>query len=199
MSNYERKDALYLRAKDEGYVARSAYKLIELDGKFGILKPQVKIFDLGCAPGGWLQVAQKKLKHGNAKIVGIDLLPIQTALLPFVTFIQGDFLASEVQKQAMDALGGPSDWVISDLSPNLTGIPFKDLAASQELCEAVLEFARTSLKKGGGMLLKIFPGPEFGDFKRKVQQSFKQVTQTDLAATRKSSSEIYLIARGYTP
>ena len=193
MSQYERKDRFYHKAKKEGYAARSAYKLIELDERFGILKPGRKIVDLGCAPGGWLKVAEDRAR---GPLVGIDLLPLQYSTAPHTLFIQGDFLDQKNQQQIVKALGGYADWVLSDMSPNISGIKFRDTLASAELCEAALEFAKKVLKKGGGLVVKIFPGPELDPFRKKARAVFEKVTQVTPEATRKSSTEVYLVAQG---
>lgn len=191
--SYNRQDIYYQKAKKEGYVARSAYKLIELDKRFGILKPGRKIVDLGCAPGGWLQVAEGKMVN----VVGIDLLPLHYQPGQNVTFIQGDFIDPANQQKIISALGGQSDWVVSDMSPNISGIKFKDLQASLELCESAYAFAKKILKKGGGLVVKIFPGPEMGNFKKKLTHTFQKITTVEAEATRKSSNEIYLVATGF--
>lgn len=189
MPQYIRKDRFYNKAKEEGYVSRSAYKLIELDKRFGILKPGKKIVDLGCAPGGWIQVAEKKM----VKVFGIDLLPLHYQPGPNVTFVQGNFLDIVNQQNITDAIGDLADWVLSDMSPNLSGIKFKDLQASVELSESAFEFAKINLKKGGSFVVKIFPGPELEEFKKKLKNHFLKVSTFIPDATRKSSIEIYLL------
>lgn len=213
MTSYVRKDRFYEKAKREGYPSRAAYKLIEMDRRFGILKPHKKIVDLGCAPGGWLKVAEEKIASGNPprpplklrggegglKIVGIDILPLQYQPSDIVAFLQGDFLVPENRQKIVDLLGGKADWVLSDLSPNITGIRFKDTQASTELCEAALEFAETNLAKGGGLVVKIFPGVELADFKKRLKGNFEHVATFIPEATRKTSTEIYLVATGFRP
>ena len=192
MPQYDRKDSFYNKAKKEGYPARSAYKLIELDKKFGILKSGYKIVDLGCAPGGWLKVAEEK----RVSAVGIDLLDLQYEPGSHVTFVKGDFLERKNQEKILELLQGPVDWVLSDMSPNITGIKFKDTAASIELCEAALSFGKETLKKGGGLIVKLFPGPELEPFKKQLKQFFTKVVPYIPEATRKTSTEIYLVAIG---
>ncbi len=216
---YNRKDIFYQKAKKEGFVARSAYKLIELDKRFEILKPGRRIVDLGCAPGGWIQVAEGKL----ARIVGIDLLPLKFTPSSNTLFFQGNFLDPVNQQKIIDALqengergsgfASPSergvrgrqrqsprsnaDWVLSDMSPNLSGIKFKDLQASLELCESALEFAKKILKKGGGLVVKIFPGPEMENFRKRLRELFERMAMVEPEATRKTSAEIYLVCTGF--
>ena len=191
---YDRKDKFYQKAKKEGFVARSAYKLMEMDKRWGILKPKARIVDLGCAPGGWLQVAEKK---GVQKLVGIDLLPLQYKPGKGVTFIQGDFLDPANQQKVKTALAGEADWVLSDLSPNLTGIKFADIGQSLELSKAVLAFAQSILKNGGGLVLKIFPGEEMGQFRKELAALFQKNSTFVPEATRNTSNEIYLVSVGF--
>lgn len=193
MANYNRKDSLYKKAKKEGYVARSAYKLLELDEKFRILKPSNKLVDLGCAPGGWLQVAEEK----KIQAIGIDLLPLHYEPGPTISFIQGDFLIDENQKKIISLLQGKANWVLSDMSPNISGIPFKDTLASSQLCEMALVFATKVLKKGGGLVVKLFPGPELDNFKKKMRQHFERSPSFVLDSTRTTSNEIYLVGSGF--
>lgn len=194
MSQYNRKDRFYQKAKQEGYPARSAYKLIELDRQFRIFKKGAKIVDLGCAPGGWLMVCEERLKPALPHcLVGIDLLPLKYQPSPGTLFIQGDFLDPQTQQKVLEASGAGLDWVLSDMSPNLSGIKFKDTGASVELCEAALEFARKTLKKGGGLIVKVFPGPDLEPFKKKMKAAFERLATVVPEATRKTSDEIYLV------
>lgn len=217
MPPFERKDSYYIKAKKDGYPARSAYKLLELDKKFGILKPKNKIIDLGCAPGGWLKVAEEKIiplssahrKKENQptdvddrtavtpSIIGIDLLPLQYQPQEHVCYFQGDFLERNNQQKILDVLQGRADWVISDMSPNITGIKFKDTAASVELCEAALTFSKEVLKTGGGLVVKIFPGPELEAFKKDLKQFFQKIVVFIPESTRKTSTEVYLVSSSY--
>lgn len=215
MTDYVRKDRFYQKAKKEGYPSRAAYKLIEMDRRFGILKPGSRIVDLGCAPGGWLKVIEERVEGRGFRvegvgaqfiapdsqrttIVGIDLLPLQYEPSEIVAFIQGDFLEASNRQKIIDLLGGKANWVLSDLSPNLSGIRFKDTGASTELCDAALNFAGRVLKRGGGLVVKIFPGVEFAKFKKKLQQHFERVATFVPEATRKTSTEIYLVATGFS-
>lgn len=189
--HYEVKDKYYLKAKKENYPSRSAYKLLEMEKQFRVFRPKMKIVDLGSAPGGWLKVLENK--DGGLSLVGIDLLPLKFQPKLDTHFIQGDFLEEENQKQILKILGGGVHWVLSDMSPNLTGIKFKDSAASIHLCESALEFSKRILKPGGGLLVKAFPGPEFSGFKKNLKANFKEVHQFIPTATRKTSDEVYLV------
>ena len=207
MTSYVRKDRFYQKAKKEGYPSRSAYKLIEINRRFGILKPGAKIVDPGSAPGGWLKVAEEKMKASKVEgqkskgvqIVGIDLLPLQYQPGKNVTFIPGDFTDPANQQKVYDALEGKADWVLSDLSPNLSGIRFRDTGASAELCDTALNFASRVLRGGGGLVVKIFPGVELGEFKKKLKKNFSRVSTFIPEATRKTSTEIYLVGSGFHP
>lgn len=198
MTHYVRKDRFYEKAKKEGYPSRAAYKLIEMDRRFGILKPGSRIVDLGCAPGGWLKVIEERTLHARpVTIVGIDHLPLQYQPSEIVAFVHGDFLDTANRLKIIDLLGEKADWVLSDLSPNLSGIRFKDTRNSTELCDAALEFAKSVLAKGGGFVVKIFPGVELAEFKKKLKQYFEHAATFVPEATRKTSREIYLVATGF--
>ncbi|MBI2339465.1 MAG: RlmE family RNA methyltransferase [Deltaproteobacteria bacterium] len=205
MPQYDRKDHFYQKAKKEGYPARSAYKLIELDERFRIFKPGARIVDLGSAPGGWLKVIEERnpplppfVKGGvGGFIVGIDLLPLQFTPAPSTVFIQGDFLDPANRQKIIEAQDGKPDWILSDMSPNISGVKFRDLQASLELCESALEFAKKILNKGGGLIVKIFPGPEMGSFRKKLRGAFERITTVEPEATRKTSTEIYLVCTGF--
>lgn len=191
---FVRKDRFYFKAKKEGYPARSAYKIIELDRRCQIFKPGRKIVDLGCAPGGWLKVAQEKLA-GKGMLVGIDLLPLKFTLSPRTHFIQGDFTERANQKKIISLLGGPADWVLSDMSPNISGIKFRDTFQSTELVNLALNFALEILKPDGGFLFKIFPGPELEDLRKLLATHFKKVRTVIPEATRQSSTEVYTVCQ----
>lgn len=189
---FERKDRFYKLAKKQGYVARSAYKIMELDDRFGIFKTGNQVIDLGCAPGGWFQVGQERLKKGV--LIGIDLLPLQATLTENTHFLQDDFTKVESQQWLKEKIKRGADWVISDMSPNISGIKFKDEFLSYELVNQALEFSFTVLKPGGSFLCKIFPGMETKDFREKLKKNFEKVVTVIPEATRKSSTEIYMVA-----
>lgn len=189
---FQRKDRFYFKAKKEGYPARSAYKIMELDQRFQIFKPGRKIVDLGCAPGGWLKVAGERLKN-KGTAVGIDLLPLQFTPQKETHFIQGDFLAEENQKKIKEILKSGADWVLSDMSPNISGIKFRDEFNSYDLVQKAMHFALEILKPEGGFLFKVFPGPELEEFRKELKQHFKKIKTVVPEATRKSSTEIYIV------
>lgn len=194
--SFQRKDRFYFKAKSEGYPARSAYKITELDDRLKIFKPGRRIVDLGCAPGGWLKVAEERLQ-GKGALVGIDLLPLHYTPKSGVLFIQGDFLEKENQEKIRDFLKGPADWVLSDMSPNISGIKFRDEFQSYELCNQAFEFAKSILKKNGGLIFKVFPGPELVDLRRTLKTAFESVRTVVPEATRQSSTEIYIVCEKF--
>lgn len=193
---FERKDRFYFKAKKEGYPARSAYKIMELDDRFKIFKPGRRIIDLGCAPGGWMKVAQERLA-GRGKLAGIDLLPIKFGLSQDYFFLEGDFCDASNRQKITDYFGGDkADWVICDLSPNISGIKFRDEFQSYELALIALDFACDMLKPGGGFLFKNFPGPEIQELRIRLKERFAKTRTVVPEATRQSSTEIYLVCEG---
>ena len=192
---FVRKDRFYFKAKKEGYPARSAYKIMELDDRFRIFKPGRKIIDLGCSPGGWLKVAEERLSN-QGKLIGIDLLPLQFTPGKNTFFIQGDFTDPDNQKNLTHLLGGPADWVLSDMSPNISGIKFRDEFNSYELSRLAMLFAVRALKPSGGFVFKNFPGPELEDLRRELSTHFKKLKTVIPEATRQSSTEIYIVCEG---
>lgn len=192
---FQRKDRFYKKAKDEGYVARSAYKIQEYHQKYKIFAPGSTVIDLGCAPGGWLQVAQKLMKD-KGKLVGIDLLDVKIGLSPQTTYIKGDFLDPANQQKILDEVGDV-DWVLSDMSANLSGIKFKDQMQNFELLQSAFELAKNVLKSGGGFLFKFFPSADIDEWKAELRTHFEKVSQSKPDATRGSSNESYMICLGF--
>ncbi len=190
---FHRKDHFYKQAKEEGLRSRAAYKLEELHKRFQLFPKGGRVLDLGAAPGGWLQIAAEIIGP-SGRIVGIDLLPIDP--LPFrnITLLQGDLLDEGVQKQAMDALEGKAHTVLSDMAPNISGIRITDCARSYDLALIALQIAEKMLVLGGSMVVKIFPGDDFEAFLFATKNLFKKVRTTRPEATRKTSSEVYVIA-----
>lgn len=193
---YDRKDHYYKKAKEQGLASRAVFKLEELDQKFQLLKAGHKVFDMGCAPGGWLQYISRKI-GGSGRAVGIDLLEVQAKLPGNVSIFQGDATQEAMQSLCIEALGDQADLIVSDMSPNLSGIKFKDNYESFLLGLSVLKVAGKLLKKGGSMALKIFPGDELPEFKKKLQGAFEEIKTYVPQATRKGSSEIYLICKKF--
>ena len=184
-------DAFVKQAKKEGYRSRAAFKLLEIDAKDHLLKPGTVVVDLGAAPGGWSQVAASKVGQGG-KVIALDLLPLD--LMPGVDFIQGDFCDEAVLKQLENKLQGkPAALVISDMSPNISGVASVDQARAMHLAELALEFALEHLKPGGSFLVKVFQGEGFEEFLKLMRSRFARVVTRKPRASRDRSSELYLL------
>ncbi len=179
---------------EQGYRSRSAYKLMEIDDHDHLLKPGTILVDLGCAPGGWCQVAAERMK-GNGRIVGIDLLEMTG--MNGVTFIQGDFTATAGLEQLATALDGKAvDLVLSDMAPNITGVIVADQAKSYDLAEMALEFAAERLQPNGSFLIKVFQGAGFEGYMKAMRGVFTKVAARKPKASRDRSREVYLLGRG---
>jgi 23S rRNA (uridine2552-2'-O)-methyltransferase len=195
---YERKDHFYKRAKREGKISRAVYKLSELQNRFRLVKAGDTVIDLGSAPGGWLQELSPMVGR-NGRIIGIDLLPLKISPPQNCTFILGDLLDEKNQDEIERLSGGGVDAVFSDMSPNLSGISFADAYRSFEIASLAFDMCRRLLKDEGNFVVKIFPGQEFHDFIRTIKQNFKKVSAIVPEATRKTSSERYVVAMGFIP
>lgn len=184
-------DFFVKQAKKEGYRSRAAYKLIEIVERDHLLRPGMTVVDLGAAPGGWSQVAAAKL-GGKGRVIALDRL--QMAPLPGVTFIQGDFCEPFVLTELKKNLGKyPLDLVISDMSPNISGIGVSDQARSMHLAELALEFSIERLNSGGNFLVKVFQGSGFEQFLLVMRATFGRVVTRKPEASRGRSSETYLV------
>ncbi len=190
---FVRKDHYHQKAKREGYRSRAAYKLQEIQKRFRIFRRGGKVLDLGAAPGGWLQVASEMVKR-EGRVVGIDLLPIEPLSKRNITVFEGDLLDPAMQEQALEAFGEKATVVLSDMAPNISGVRVTDCARSFELAMLALNLARQCLQPGGSFVVKLFPGDEFETFLKECRQSFRKVRTTKPEATRKTSSELYIIA-----
>ena len=186
-------DVYVQRAKAEGYRSRAAYKLLEIAARDKLLNPGMVVVDLGAAPGGWSQVAAGKL-GARGRVVAVDVLAM--APLPHVTFLQGDFREDAVVAALERELAGrPIDLVLSDMSPNISGIALSDQARAMHLAELALEFAVKHLKPGGSLLVKVFQGSGFQEFLREMRSGFKEVVTRKPAASRGRSNELYLLGK----
>lgn len=190
-------DPYVVRAKREGYRSRAAFKLLEIDQKYKLLKSGQRIVDLGAAPGGWSQVAAQKigLNQGKGRIVGIDLLEIEP--LTGVDFIQLDFLAPEAPDRLVELLGGPADIVLSDMAANATGHKKTDHLKIMGLAETALDFARQILAPGGAFLAKVLQGGTESALLADLKRDFAVVRHVKPAASRSDSAELYVLATGY--
>ena len=186
-------DPYVKRAKAEGYRSRAAYKLIELDERFGFLKGVERVVDLGVAPGGWTQVVRKRVPR--AAVVGIDLLPADP--IDGAVLLQLDFLAEEAPVRLREALGGPADLVLSDMAANTVGHPKTDHVRTMALVEAALEFAGEVLKPGGAFVAKVLAGGADASLVAQLRQRFATVKHAKPPASRKGSSEWYVVAQGF--
>ncbi|MFD2251419.1 23S rRNA (uridine2552-2'-O)-methyltransferase [Pseudochelatococcus lubricantis] len=190
-------DPYVARARREGYRSRAAFKLLEIDEKYKLLKPGQRVVDLGAAPGGWSQVAARKvgIGAGRGRVVGIDLLEIEP--MPGVDFIQLDFLAPEAPARLMELLGGPADLVLSDMAANATGHKKTDHLKIMGLAETALDFARQVLAPGGGFLAKVLQGGTENALLADMKRDFTTVRHVKPAASRSDSAELYVLAIGY--
>ena len=191
-------DPYVKRATEHGYRSRAAYKLSEIDDKDRFLRPGSTVVDLGAAPGSWTQVVCERLGRGgkvSGKVIALDLLPVEP--LPGTDFIQGDFREESVEAELEKRLEGARvDVVLSDMAPNLSGIAAADAARSLHLGELALDFAVKHLKADGVFLVKAFHGSGYSQFVERLKRSFRTVAVRKPAASRESSSEVYLLARG---
>ena len=182
-------DHYFQQAKKEGYRARSAYKLLEINDKFHVIRPGSKILDLGAAPGSWSQVAAKLGKA--SKIVAVDLQPIQP--LPGVQTIQGDITKAETIAKIADALPEGADLVLSDVAPAASGVRFADHARSIQLAQAALAVALQFLKANGAFVVKVFQGEDLRDFVTETKRSFETVKIFRPQASRQESDEHFVV------
>jgi 23S rRNA (uridine2552-2'-O)-methyltransferase len=186
-------DPYVQRARKEGYRSRSAYKLTEIDDRDKVLKPGMTVIDLGSAPGGWSQVAAKRV-GAQGRVIALDLLQMEP--IPGVEFLLGDFNTDEGLEVVRHALGeSRADVVLSDMAPNMSGIAMSDQARSMELAEIAFQFAALHLKRQGAFMVKIFQGAGYDDYLRSLRRSFEKVVVRKPEASRDESAEQYLLAR----
>src|SRR3954447_181502 len=184
-------DPYVKRAKAEGYRSRAAYKLIELDERFGFLKGAERVVDLGVAPGGWAQVVRQRLPR--ATLVGIDLLP--TEPIDGATLLQMDFMDEAAPERLREALGGPADLILSDMAANTVGHPQTDHLRTMALVEAGLDFAGEVLKPGGAYVAKVLAGGGDHRLWAELRRFFAWARHARPRASRKGSSEWYVVAQ----
>jgi 23S rRNA (uridine2552-2'-O)-methyltransferase len=185
-------DPFVKAARAHGYRARAAYKLTEIDERFHLIRPGFRVVDLGCAPGGWLQVA---LERGAGQVVGVDLLEIEP-LVGAEAFV-GDFGDPEVRRLLLDRLGGAADLVLSDMAPNTLGHRKTDHLRIVTLIEAAADFAVETLRPKGAFVAKAFQGGETAAVIRLLKSRFEAVRHVKPKASRSDSSEVFLVATGF--
>jgi 23S rRNA (uridine2552-2'-O)-methyltransferase len=186
-------DPYVRRAKAEGYRSRAAYKLIELDERFHFLRGAQQVVDLGVAPGGWSQVVRQKAP--GASLVGIDLLP--TEPIEGAVLLQLDFMDESVPAQLAELLGGPADLVLSDMAANTVGHPQTDHLRTMALVEAAMDFAAQVLRPGGAFVAKVLAGGADAQLVAELKRKFTSVKHAKPPASRKGSSEWYVVAQGF--
>jgi 23S rRNA (uridine2552-2'-O)-methyltransferase len=190
-------DPYVKQAQKLGLRSRSAFKLLELHEKYGLIKPRACIVDLGCAPGGWSQIARKHTGKAG-RVIGLDILAMDP--IDGVEFIEGDFTEDEPVAKLEAALAGqPVDLVLSDMAPNMSGMAVTDQAKAMYLAELALVFVQSHLQPGGDFLVKVFHGQGFDAFVGAVRPLFDKVVVRKPDASRSRSREVYLLARGLKP
>ena len=188
-------DPFVKKAQLDGYRSRSAYKLTELNEKDRLIRPGMRILDLGSAPGGWSQVAGR-LVGRKGRVLATDILPMEP--IKNVDFIQGDFTDEAVVAQLLEWLGGGKfDLIISDIAPNITGIDSADQASSMYFLELALDTVRQTLKPGATFVAKMFQGSGSDQYVKDLRNSFEKVLIRKPAASRAESREVYIVAKGF--
>ena len=193
--NNQEKDEYVLRARREGYRSRASYKLLEIDQKFGLFRNGIVVVDLGAAPGGWAQVAINK-SGPKGFVVGLDLLDIEP--LEGVLLIKGDFTEDKVLAELISVLQDrPVDLVISDMAPNLSGMKEIDQPLAIYLTELALEFACSTLRPGGALVMKCFEGSGVDGLRERIRNNFKQLNNFKPKSSRGKSREVYVLGRKF--
>lgn len=187
-------DRYFKKAKQDGYRARSAYKLTQMQERFHLIHRGDVVVDLGAAPGSWSQVAAE-LVGPDGQVVALDLQAIDP--IRGVTRIEGDMLDPEVRSRVVEAVGHRADVVLSDAAPATTGIKLRDHVRSIELARTAFELAQTLLRDGGSMVLKVFEGEDFPGLLSDVKRAFRRAQGHKPSASRDESWEIFIVARGY--
>lgn len=196
MGIYNRKDFYYNKAKKEGYRSRAAYKLLELNKRYSLIKAGDYVADLGCAPGGFLQVAED-LVGENGIVIGVDLMEV-APLGKNVFIIQGDFTKADVKREILKLSNNKRfDVILSDMAPKTTGITFRDTYLSLELAQEAFNSSKELLKKGGNILIKVFESDGLRLLIDNMKKSFDPVFLNRPQSSRKGSREIYIIGKGY--
>ena len=192
--NRQLNDPYVAEAHRLGYRSRAAFKLIQLDKRFRLLRPGMRIVDLGCAPGGWAQIAARRV-GAQGRVVGIDLLP--TDPIESATLLTGDFRDTDMAGQIREVLGGPADLVLSDMAAPATGHAATDHLRVVALAEGAFAFAESVLKPGGAFVAKVFQGGAEGELLAALKRAFAEVRHAKPAASRAESAETYVVAKGF--
>lgn len=197
LAKYQRKDHYHQRAKREGHRSRAVYKLEELDRRQRLLRKGLRVADLGCWPGGWLDWIAGRVGP-SGRVVGVDLAAVDPPpAAPHAEALVGDLEEPATSDRLREALGGPCDLLVCDAAPKLTGVREADRANEERLLEAVEAAIPRLLRSGGDAVVKLLEGPEARAVAKRIGRGFARAATTRLAATRKGSSEQYLVARGY--
>ena len=186
-------DAFYRRAKKEGYVARSVYKLQEMDQRYRLLRRGQRVLDLGCHPGSWMQYAVQRVGP-KGLVVGVDIQPLDIDLPDHVRFIQSDLFA--ISPGDLSSFAASYDLVLSDVAPRTTGVKHADAAGSLDLASKALELARGVLKPGGSLVMKVYNGPGVDELIKEVKSAFNLGKGYKPTATKAGSREIYILGQG---
>jgi 23S rRNA (uridine2552-2'-O)-methyltransferase len=189
-----RQEKYYRLAKKLDYRSRASFKLMQIDDRFGIFREGDSVVDLGASPGGWLQVAKERTGV-DGKVIGVDLRPIRP--IEGVITILGDITVKETMDELFERFGGKADVVLSDMAPNVGGNYSTDHARSIHLCTFAMDVADSILKKNGKMVIKVFMGDLFGTVREEMDKRFQSVKVHSPDATRSTSSEVYIIAKGF--
>lgn len=189
-----RRDQYRRLAKDQGYRARSAYKLLQINRSYNVLKKGDKVVDLGCAPGGWLQVAVKEVRP-SGKVIGIDLKPVTPVVDAII--LQGSIEDSNMLSRIEEILGTKADVVLSDLAPNVSGVWDIDHARQISLSTIALQFTQRLLRIGGSSVFKVFEGDMLKEFRSELDRNFGKVFLSKPSASRQESSELYIICLNF--
>ena len=188
-------DPYVKKAQKDGYRSRASYKLLELQDKDKLFRPGMSVIDLGAAPGGWSQVASR-LIGGQGRLIASDILEMDS--IPDVTFVHGDFTQDAVLAEILEAVGNSQvDLVISDMAPNMSGLPAVDMPRAMFLCELALDLAGRVLRPGGDFLVKVFQGEGFDEYHKNIRKLFDKVQMRKPDSSRDRPREQYLLARGF--
>ena len=191
----QEKDEFVKRARRQGARSRAIYKLEEIDRRDHLLRPGMMVVDLGAAPGGWSQYVKNRVGE-SGRVLALDILPMEPIV--GVAFVEGDFTEQPVLDLLMQRLQGkPVDLVISDMAPNMSGVPSVDQARSSGLAELALDFADKTLKPGGDLLMKTFQGAGFNELHARMRRRFGKLMSRKPQASRAESREIYLLGKGF--